>query len=127
MRNPFIASSLSLAVTLTACASRPDNIQAKYVSPITYSAWSCDQLADEDHRVQSEVIRVSDIQRGNANADTAMVVGSIFLWPVLIGLAATTDHKDEVARLKGEYDAVEQEQKIKSCTVAPPPAPAIHT
>ena len=42
-----------------------------------------------------------------------------FLWPVLIGLAATTDHRNELATLKGDYDAVEEEQKIKACTLPP--------
>jgi len=120
MRSPALVASLSLATALAACTPHPENIQAKYVSPITYASWSCDQLLDEDHRVEAEVTRVSGIQRDNANADTAMVVGSVFLWPVLIGLTATTGHRDEVARLTGEYDAVEQERKIKGCTVPPP-------
>jgi hypothetical protein len=60
-----------------------------------------------------------DSQRSNANADTAMVVGSVFLWPVLFGLTATADHREEVARLNGEYVAVEEEEKVKACGLPP--------
>ena len=119
----IVFGCLSIAVLVGACAAHPENIDAKYVSPNTYGTWTCDQLADEHARLESEVTRVSDVQRSNANADTAMVVGSVFLWPVLIGLAATTDHRDELATLKGDYDAVEAEQRVKACTTPPPPSP----
>jgi hypothetical protein len=77
--------------------------------------WSCAQLADEDQRVQAALTHVSDLQRSNANADAAMVVGAVFLWPVAFGLAATTDHHDEVSRLKGQIVALDEEQRVKVC------------
>lgn len=51
-----------------------------------------------------------------------MIVGSLVFWPVLIGMAATKDRKDELGKIKGEYAAVELQQKTKQC-VLPPPAP----
>ncbi len=116
-----IISCLTAAALLGACAPRPENIDAKYVSPTTYGTWTCDQLTEEHARVQSEVTRVSNVQRSNANADTAMVVGSVFLWPVLLGLTATSDHREELATLKGDDDAIEAEQRVKACTAPPPP------
>jgi hypothetical protein len=93
-----------------------------------YQTWSCDQLTDEKMRLTSEVQRVSGLQRENANADTAMMtVGIIILWPVLFGLAATKDRKDELGQLKGQYDAVDLSIRTRQCTLAPPgpgtPAP----
>ena len=118
--------ALVATLILPGCAPHPENIQAKYVSPTTYGNLSCEQLADERARTQAEAARVSDIQRGNANADTAMVVGSLFLWPVLFGLAATTDHREEVARMKGEAEATEQELKMKGCTAPATPVEKQH-
>ena len=112
------------------CASQPSSIDARYVSPNTYQAWTCDQLTEEHKRLRSEVERVSGLQRENANADAGMMtVGLILFWPALFGLAATRDRKDELGRLKGEYEAVDQSMKIRQCVLPPPvatqsPAPA---
>lgn len=104
------------------CASHPDRIEARYVSPTMYQAWSCDQLVEERTRLTKEVQRVDGLQRENANADVAMMtVGLVLLWPMLFGLAATKDRKDDVARLKGEYEAVETSIKTRPCALPPPP------
>lgn len=118
--------SLAIAACLAhaGCASHPDRIEPHYVSPATYQAWSCEQLADERIRLQKEVERVGGLQRENANADTAMMtVGIILLWPALFGLAATKDRKIELSRLKGEYEAVDLSIRTKAC-IAPAPAVA---
>jgi hypothetical protein len=117
---------LCLCLVNAGCASQPSSIDARYVSPNTYQAWSCPQLDAEHKRLEAEVRRVSGLQRENANADAAlMTVGLILLWPALFGLAATKDRKDDLARLKGEYEAVDQSMKMKQCPAEPPPdAPA---
>jgi len=111
---------------VAACASRPDSIEARYVSPTMYQNWSCEQLVEERGRLTKEVQRVSGLQRENANADAVlMTVGIIVLWPVLFGLAATKDRKDELGHLKGEYDAVDLSVKTKQCTTPAPGAPSV--
>lgn len=105
----------ALCVLASACAQRPENVLPRYVSPAAYRPWTCDQLAEERGRVLGEVQRVSGVQRENANADAAMVVGGLFLWPVLFGLAATNDRRDELGRLKGQLDAVEGAQRENAC------------
>jgi hypothetical protein len=116
-----------VAITQVAgCAKSPDSIDARYVSPTMYQNWSCEQLVDERTRLVKEVDRVSGLQRENANADTAMMtVGLIVLWPVLFGLAATHDRKDELGRLKGEYEAVDFQMKGKQCSMPAPGAPSV--
>src|SRR5262249_45863546 len=102
------AALLAIVSQAAACAPSPESVQARYVSPNMYQNWTCDQLIDERTRLSSEVQRVSGLQRENANADVAlMTVGLIVLWPVLFGLAATKDRKDELGQLKGQYDAVD--------------------
>jgi hypothetical protein len=113
--------ALLACLAQAACASRPDSIEASYVSPTTFANWSCDQLFDEKGRLSKEVEKVSGLQRENANADMAMMtVGIIILWPVLLGLAATKDRKTELGRLKGEYEAVDLSIKSKRCSMPAP-------
>lgn len=111
---------------LAGCAKGPDSIEARYVSPATYQTWSCEQLVDEKMRLTREVDRVSGLQRENANADVAMMsVGLIIFWPALIGLAATKDRKDELGRLKGEFEAVDLQVKGKQCSAPAPGMPSV--
>ncbi len=109
---------------LAACASHPDSIEARYVSPITYQNWTCEQLVDEQKRLKSEVQRITGLQKENADADVALMgVGLILFWPALFGLAATKDREEELGKLKGEYDAIGEQMKTKGCE-PPPPEPA---
>lgn len=115
---------MAMILLVTSCASNPDNIEGKYVSPVIYQNWTCDQITEERVRLSREVTRISGLQRENAHADAAMMtVGIVLLWPVLFGLAATKDRKDEVARLKGEYEAVDHAMRQKQCVLPPPAAP----
>lgn len=117
---------VACAAHVTGCASSPDSVEGRYVSPTIYQNWTCDQLADERMRLTKEVDRVSGLQRENANADVAMMtVGLIIFWPMLFGLAATKDRKDELGRLKGEYDAVDLSSKSKQCTRPTPGLPSV--
>jgi hypothetical protein len=118
--------ALAACATQVACAASPESIEARYVSPNTYQTWSCEQLVEERARLTKEVERVSGLQRENANADAAMMaVGIIVLWPVLFGLAATKDRKNELGRLKGEYDAVDLSIRTRQCTAPAPGLPSV--
>ena len=123
-RGDVLRRGLGVAVALcylAGCAKGPDSIDAKYVSPNTYQNWNCEQLVDEKMRLTREVDRVAGLQRENANADVALMsVGLIIFWPALIGLAATKDRKDELGRLKGEYEAVDNNVKSKQCSAPAP-------
>jgi hypothetical protein len=118
--------AVAACVIQAGCAASPDSIEARYVSPNTYQNWTCDQLVGERTRLSKEVQRVSGLQRENANADAAMMaVGLVLLWPVLFGLAATKDRKDELGQLKGEYDAVDLSIRGRQCTMPAPGMPSV--
>lgn len=120
---PLAVAACALQV---GCAASPDSIEARYVSPNAYQNWTCNQLVDERTRLSKEVQRVSGLQRENANADAAMMaVGLVVLWPVLFGLAATKDRKDELGHLKGEYEAVDLSIKSRQCTMPSPGMPSV--
>jgi len=108
-------TALAATTLVNACAAYPGSVAPAYVSPNQYANYSCEQLVDERARVTAEVNRVSDVQRSNANGDTAFVVGSLFLWPVAFGLAATHDHAPELAQDKGMQQAVQSEIVAKRC------------
>jgi hypothetical protein len=56
-------------------------------------------------------------QRKHTDDEIAMGVGLVLFWPALFFLGGG-DKKDELGRLKGEYDALDQAAIEKNCTVA---------
>ncbi|MDY0029233.1 MAG: hypothetical protein RBR86_04735 [Pseudobdellovibrionaceae bacterium] len=113
---------LSLLITsclfLSACASKSENIKASYVSPLQYSDYSCKQIKGEIGRVGRKMNEVAGIQDDIAGDDAvAMGVGLVLLWPALFFIDSDDQHV-ELARLKGEFDALEQVAIQKNCTVA---------
>lgn len=113
-----IVTAALCASILAGCASSPDKISAAYVSPIQYSNYDCDQVRSELMRVSSKVREVAGAQQKQANNDAiAMGVALVVFWPALFFIGGN-DRKEELSRLKGEYDALEQAAIQKSCPVA---------
>jgi hypothetical protein len=113
-----IVLSLVCLSFVSACASKSENIQATYVSPLQYQSYSCSQLEQEISRVSRKVSEISGSQDKQASGDAvAMGVGLVIFWPALFFLIGD-DKKEELARLKGEFDALEQSAIQKNCSIA---------
>lgn len=120
-----IVAALSASLMVSACASNPDSISAAYVSPMQYQPYDCDQLRSELLRVQDRVNALTGQQRRQANNDAiAMGVGLIIFWPALFFLAGGSDKRDELSRLKGDYDAMNVVAVQKRCGFDSTAAPA---
>jgi len=102
---------------LSGCAPGSKSIEAAYVSPLQYQNYDCNQIGQEMVRVGRKVSEVSGQQDSTAGKDAAMMgIGLVVFWPALFFLAAGENHKEELARLKGESDALEQSAVNKQCT-----------
>lgn len=110
----LVASSVLVA----ACASQSDKIQPSYVSPLQYGNYSCSQIKGELGRVGRKMNEVAGVQDKTASDDSvAMGVGLVLFWPALFFIDSSDQHI-ELARLKGEFDALEQVAIQKNCKVA---------
>ena len=115
MRQTTISLAVILCLLISGCASSPDSIEAAYVSPLEYQSYDCDQLGQEMRRVGRKVQEVTGHQDDEATGDTvAMGVGLVIFWPALFFLIGS-DREEELARLKGEAEAVEQAAIGKNC------------
>lgn len=125
----LVAAALMVA-SVSACASRSENITAAYVSPTLYQNLSCNQLREEASTISSRAVAASGAQDKKAGNDAAvMAVGLIVFWPALLFTSGDGAQAAEVARLKGEMDAIETASRRNNCGIvfnkAPPkPAPA---
>ncbi len=121
-------AALCAAIATASCASNPDSISATYVSPLTYQSYDCGQIRNELVRVGNRVSEVTGQQRRAANNDAvAMGVGLVLFWPALFFLAGGGDQREELARLKGEYDNLQVVATEKRCDFAESNQPASPT
>ncbi|WP_439541113.1 hypothetical protein [Hyphomicrobium sp.] len=102
------------ALLASACAKSPESIAPAYVSEVNYQHWSCGQLGEESGRLSQALAQASTQQE---NARTNDTVGII-----LIGLPVSSLSGDniapEIARLKGETEAVRKVSIGKGCAGA---------
>lgn len=114
----IVNSAAICCLLLAGCAKSSDEISASYVSPLSYNSYDCEQLEAEYRRVSRRAYEVSGAQDDTADNDAAaMGVGLILFWPALFFIASD-DRKEELGRLKGELDAIEQASIQKKCTIA---------
>lgn len=122
-RGVLVAVMGSLAAA--GCATSSKDISSAYVSPLQYQGYECPQLAAEASRVQQRVNQLGGRLDQAASNDKALVgVGMILFWPALFALGGTKEQEAEFARLKGEYDAVQQTSIQKKCEPVVAPLPA---
>ncbi len=121
---PLLAAAL-----LAACAKESADIAPQYVSPLQYQSYSCHQIDEEAQSVSARAAEIMGVQdRKASNDQVAMGVGLVLFWPALFFLHGNSDSNAEVARLKGQMDALEQASIRKNCGIvfqhAQPPATA---
>ena len=116
MKNP-IASTVSIILSVSGCATGSHDIASAYSSPIQYQHYDCNQLAAESQRLAARVAALGGrLDEAAANDKALMGVGLILFWPALFALGGTKQQEAEFARLKGEYDAIGQSAITKKCT-----------
>jgi hypothetical protein len=119
MRDIAIAALAASGLALTGCASSSDDIASAYVSPLTYGNYSCSQLAGELDRISVRVHQVAgSVDHAATNDKIAMGVGLVVFWPALLLLKGNGPQHEELARLKGEYDAANEEMIQRNCNSA---------
>lgn len=110
-----------MALIAQGCATASKDVTTTYVSPLQYQSYDCEQITAETQRIQGRVAQLGGRLDEAANNDKGiMAVGLIIFWPALFALGGTKQQEAEYSRLKGEYDALEQQAILKKCRPAPP-------
>lgn len=108
--------AVAACAALAGCATSPKDIAPAYVSPILYQNLSCEQLAQEAARVSQAAAAATGAQQNQASKDAVMTtVGVVLFWPSLFFIGGDKGNAAEVARLKGEMQAIEQANISKNC------------
>ena len=109
MKKKFLICSLVL-LTISGCANRPESISASYVSHEKYEGLDCQELVTRLVDARSTLSDFSNKQDTKANVDA----GSVFI--ALIPVSAFAgDYEGDVAKWKGEVEAIETAQIKAGC------------
>jgi len=117
MRGCSVALLLG-SLVLAGCAKDAAEVAPTYISPITYQSYTCQQLGQEAQRVSAAAAQASGAQDQRATNDkVAMGVGLVVFWPALLFTKGNDENTAELARLKGQMDAIEQVSIQKRCGI----------
>jgi outer membrane murein-binding lipoprotein Lpp len=107
-----------LGLLLAGCASSAAEIKPSYVSPLQYQNLSCQQIGLEMERVSRRASEVAGVQDGNRSQDAWVTAGAIVLfWPAAFFIKGDGQTAAELARLKGEFEALERVALEKNCNL----------
>jgi hypothetical protein len=112
----YISALLASTLIISGCATSSSDIAPAYVSPLQYQSYDCEQLTAETQRIQGRVTQVGGrLDQAASNDKTITGAGIILFWPALFFLGGTKQQEADYARLKGEYDAIQQAAIQKKC------------
>jgi hypothetical protein len=105
------------------CATRSAEISPAPTDPARYAGWDCERLYDESDRVQLKAADVAYAvdERVGSNV-IALGVGVTVFWPALMAMRPAGPEADELAVLKGSFEALRVAAQRRDC---PPPPEAM--
>ncbi len=104
-------AAVLIAISAAGCASRPERIAPAPASETPYLSWTCPRIAEESHRL-SDALAAASAKQQKASDDDAL--GVFFLGLPLASMSGD-DIAPEVARLKGESEAVQRAAIKNDC------------
>lgn len=128
MKFPLLSILSVAALTLAGCAEKSDNIGSSYVSPLTYQSLSCPQIREEAVRISNRTAQLTGTQDKKAQNDAvATGVALVLFWPAAFLVKGDKQTASELARAKGELEALEQMSIRKNCGLTFRKAPPAET
>ena len=107
------ACLIFIAIGFSGCANRPESIHADFVSHERFMGLNCTALAQRHAESSAQLAQASQSQNDIATGDAF----TVFLVGVPVS-KLSGDREAEVARLKGEIEAIETAQVKTKCRAA---------
>lgn len=108
-------------VCLAGCATRSVDVKPHPADPASFAGWDCERLFDETDLVQlraADVAYAVDARVGNNMI--ALSIGAAVFWPALLAMRPDGPEAQELALLKGRFDALRAAADRRGCGVPSP-------
>jgi hypothetical protein len=114
-----------IAISLTGCATSPDELTTSYVSPAKYMNYDCQQIIMEMDHVSNRTVYLYESLDKKADNDAAQLgIGLVLFWPALFFLeGGDGPEANEYSNLKGEYEALRKVAVQNKCGPDLPTSP----
>lgn len=113
------ASAVAVLAVLAGCASRSDDVRPRSTDPAAYVGWDCSRLHDEFDSVQQRAADVAyAVDSRVGNNMIALGLGVTVFWPALLAMRPDGLEAEQLAELKGRYEALRTVLARQQC---PPP------
>ena len=120
---PRAAAGVALLALLAGCATRSGDVAPRATNPATYAAWDCSRLHDEIDTVQQRAADVAySVDSRVGNNMIALGLGVTVFWPALLAVRPDGLEAEQLAELKGRYEALRTVLARQAC---PPPPEAM--
>jgi hypothetical protein len=117
--------SLLAAALLAGCASRSMDVKPWPTSAADFAAWPCEAIDDEAERVQQRAAEVAyAVDAHHGNNVIIFTLGTTVFWPALLAMRPDGPDAEELARLKGRYEALSLAAARQRCPPASELLPA---
>jgi hypothetical protein len=115
MRRPPLFLAVWACCSLSACAKPPSEIAAVTVDPDAFTDFSCRQLGQMHAKARRDLLLSEVVQQGYYAADRTRTFGVPTPMATLFG----DSRAEEVARLKGETEAIATQLESAGCIARP--------
>lgn len=116
MKKKIISIMCIIALlSMVSCAVQPDRIKAQYMNASYFTRLSCSDILFEKDKAYRELSVLVSKQTKEANKDAiGFWVGMFLFWPAIF-LMIGSDHKEDIAELKGRIEALDSVIIQKGC------------
>lgn len=116
-----LTTTLAAALALSGCATRSGDIVPAQANPADFATWSCERIHDEADLVQKRAAEVAyAVDERAGNNIIALGLGLTIFWPALIAMRPPGPESEELARLKGRYEALGAVIAARPCEAPSP-------
>ena len=125
--NPLLKRWISvLAVSaLLGCATRSADIAPAPANVADFAGWDCNRLADEQDLVQHRAADLAyTVDERVGNNIMALGVGLAVFWPAILAMRPAGPEAQDLARLKGRFEALQTASRLIQCPAPSPELPA---
>jgi hypothetical protein len=118
-----VVQAAVLACAATGCATRSSEVVPQRTDPAEFVDWSCERMDEESDRVQLRAADVAyAVDARSGNNIIMLGVGVMVFWPALLAMRPDGIEAQELAALKGRYEALGSAARQRPC---PPPPEAM--
>jgi hypothetical protein len=125
MTDRRLLTSVLAAALLAGCASRSADVKPWPTSAADFAGWPCETLDDESERVQQRAAEVAyAVDAHHGNNVIVFTLGTTVFWPALLAMRPDGPDAEELARLRGRYEALSVASARRGCPPASEMLPA---